>query len=71
MYMQRTVYYFSTISLHVSILLQMALWLSFSKGLSDFVRAVADKNQSQLFEMFLKYEVEKEKQSSKKELAGK
>ncbi|XP_053401944.1 regulator of G-protein signaling protein-like [Mercenaria mercenaria] len=48
----------------------LALWKNFSKALTTFVKAVSSKTESQLFEMFLKYEAEREKQSPQKDQTG-
>ncbi|XP_060573658.1 uncharacterized protein LOC132731473 isoform X2 [Ruditapes philippinarum] len=46
------------------------LWKRYSRNLVEFKKAMTDKTMSQLFGMFLKYEVEKEKLSSNQELAA-
>lgn len=45
----------------------MLLWRTLTKSLVEFCKAVASKSESQLFEMFLKFEVEREKANPQKD----
>ncbi|XP_053401949.1 regulator of G-protein signaling protein-like [Mercenaria mercenaria] len=45
----------------------MLMWKRCSRTLADFVKGVSSKCESQLFEMFLKYEFERDKQNPQQE----
>lgn len=45
----------------------MMLWRKYARYLANFCNALQDKSEAQLFELFLKYEVEREKNSPQKD----